>query len=163
MFTPGYCFFSLESRWSTKFCLLFCISCCYGWLMIYVCTWCSCWYVLISFHSGLLIIFFRHVIYSRVLLLFTWWPTLTYTHPPTLQGFCADAHRFTLKYWWVVDGVCWTTFGDSPYLRRKWLHFGHPGKSNMVCCLSILFITRSGSCTRRPPRHLLCWSLSHRR
>ena len=28
----------------------------------------------------------------------------TYTHPPTLQGFCADAHRFVLKCWWVVSG-----------------------------------------------------------
>ena len=30
------------------------------WLMIFVCTWCSCWYVLISFHSGLLLLFFAH-------------------------------------------------------------------------------------------------------
>ena len=28
-----------------------------------------------------------------------------HTPPPTLQGFCAGAHRFTLKFWWVVGGV----------------------------------------------------------
>ena len=26
----------------------------------------------------------------------------TYTHPPTLQGLCADVHRVTLKCWWWV-------------------------------------------------------------
>ena len=27
------------------------------------------------------------------------------THTPTLQVFYADAHRFTLKCWWLVGGV----------------------------------------------------------
>ena len=44
-------------------------------------------------------------------------PALTdlYPPPPTLRGFCADAHRFTLKCWWVVGDVCWTTFKIPPY------------------------------------------------
>ena len=43
----------------------------------------------------------------------------TCTHQPipttTFQGFCADAHQSTLKCWWVVGGVGWTMFRDSPY------------------------------------------------
>ena len=46
---------------------------------------CGCW------------IFFTHVlIYSGVYCVFSWWP-----HTPTLQGFCAGAHLFTLKCWLV--------------------------------------------------------------
>ena len=58
---------------------------------------------------------------------FTWSHPPTYTHPPTLQGFCADAHRFTLKCWWVVGGVGWITFRDSPYESDSILVT--PGKS----------------------------------
>ena len=51
----------------------------------------------------------------------------TYTHPPILQGFSADMHRFTLKCWWVVGGVGWTTFRDS---LQKWFILVTQGKSN---------------------------------
>ena len=84
----------------------------------------------------------------------------TYTHPPTLQGFFADAHRFTLKCWWVLGGVSWTTFGDSPYENDFILV---TQVRAIVCCLLTFFITRSGSCTLRPPRLLLCCFMSHRR
>ena len=71
------------------------------------------------FHLGLLlIVFFLHilVIYSGVFSVSLGDPhSPTYTHPPHLQGFCSDAHRFTLKCWLVVGGVGWTTFRDSPY------------------------------------------------
>ena len=46
--------------------------------------------------------FFAHVIYSRILFLLGDPHPPTYTHPPTLRGFCSDAHPFTLKCW-VVD------------------------------------------------------------
>jgi len=85
---------------------------------------------------------------------------LTYTHPLTLQGFCADAHRFTPKYWWVVGGVGWTTFRDSPYESDFILV---TQVRAIICCLLILFITQSGSCTYRPPRLLLCCFPLHRR
>ena len=86
----------------------------------FVCTWCSCWCVsLFFFHLGFS--FFLHilVIYCICSVFFfkTWWRTSTDlqdTQPPTLRGFCADAHRFKLKYWWVVGGVSWT-FRDPPY------------------------------------------------
>ena len=77
----------------------------------------------------------------------------TYTHPPTLQGFCADAHIFTLKCWWVVGSVGWTTFRDSPYESDFILV---TQVRVITWCLLILFITQSGSCTLRPPRLLLC-------
>ena len=73
-----------------------------------------CW---LFFHLELFsIILFAQVIYSGVHFFSLGDPhPPTYTHPLTLQGFCADAHRFTPKYWWVVGGVGWTTFRDSPY------------------------------------------------
>ena len=82
------------------------------------------------FHLGLLI-FFCTCNLLRGIVFFTCSHPPTYTHPPTLQGFCADAHRFTLKCWWVV-GVGWTTFKDSPYESD---YFGDPGKSNNVTFL----------------------------
>ena len=74
-----------------------------------------------------------------------------HTHP-LCKGF-ADAHRFTLKCWWVVGGVDWTIFRDSPY-KSDFISVTHVRA--MMCCLLILFITQFGSCTLRPPRLLLC-------
>ena len=126
-----------------KFCSLFCILC-YG-----------CW------------LFFLHipVIYSGYFF-FTWGPTTTDqyspadTHAPTLRGFSADAHRFTLKCWSVVGGVGWTTFRDAPYESDFILV---TQVRAILCCLLILFLTQSGSCTFRPPRVLLCCFPLHRR
>ena len=82
-----------------------------------------------------------------------------YTHLPTLQGFYADANSFTLKRWWVVGGVGWTT-RDSPYGSDYILV---TQVRAIIWCLLILFMTLSGSCTLRPPRlHLCCFPL-HRR
>ena len=73
--------------------------------------------VLLIFVSFGIDFFFAHICYLlRGIFLFSLGdphPT-TYTYPPTLQGFCADAHRFTLKCW-VVGGAGWTTFVDSRY------------------------------------------------
>ena len=85
---------------------------------------------------------------------------VTHIHPPTLQGFCADANFVTLKCWWVVGGVGSTAFRDSPYEDDFILVTQIRA---IICCLLILFTTQSGSCTLRPPRlHLCCFPL-HRR
>ena len=84
----------------------------------------------------------------------------TYIHPPTLRGFCAEAHRFTLKCWWLVGGVSWTTFRDFPYESD---FIVATQVRAVICCLLILFITQSGSCTPRPARLLLCYFPLHRR
>ena len=81
--------------------------------------------VLISFHS-VVDYFFRTCYYSGVLFFFTCDPRPpTYTHPPTLQGFCADTHRFTLKCWWIV------LVGRRPEipLTKKMLLSSTPGLS----------------------------------
>ena len=65
----------------------------------------------------------------------------TYTHPPTLQGFCTDAHRFTLNCWWLVAGVGWTTFRDSPYESDFILM---TQARAIICCLLIFFIDGQG-------------------
>ena len=72
------------------------------------------------------------------------------THPPTLQGFCTDADRLTLKCWWVISGVGWTTFRDSPDEESDFILVTQV--RTIVRYLLILFTTQSGSCTRRPPR-----------
>ena len=112
-------------------------------------------------NSGLLL-FFAHTYLLRgyIFLLGDPHPP-TYTHPPTLQEFCADAHRFTLKRWWVVGGVGWTAFRDSPYESDFILV---TQVRAIICCLLILFITQvSGSCTLRPPLLLFCCFPLHRR
>ena len=80
----------------------------------------------------------------------------TYTRPPILQGFFADAHRFTPKCWWVVGGVGCTTFRESPY-ESDFILMTQVRAT--ICCLLILFITQSGSCTLRRPRLLCCFPL----
>ena len=108
-----------------------------------------CWFLL---HLGLLM-FFLHIMF------FTPGCFSTYTHPPTLQGFCAEANRFTRKSWWVVGGGwCWLDVQRFPL--RKWLHLATQVWAT-TCCLLIWFITQSGTCTLRPPR-LLCCFLLHR-
>ena len=122
--------------------------------MVFVCTWCS-WCVLLIFFSFGLDDFFTR-----------WcaWYLLRFCHlvtgTPTLQGFCADAHRFTLKCWWVVVGIGWTTFRVSSYESDSILV---TQVRAITCCLLVLFITQSGSCTRRPPRLRLCCFPLHRR
>ena len=115
----------------------------------------------VLFHSGLLILFCIYLLFAPgfFFLLGDQHP-LTYTHPPTLRGFCADAHRFTLKCWWVVGGVGWTTCRYSPCESDFILV---TQVRAVTGCLLILFITQSGSCTLRPPRLLLCCFSLHRR
>ena len=78
----------------------------------------------------------------------------------TLRGFCADAHRFILKCWWVVGGGGWTTFRDSPY--ESYFILVTQVRA-IICCFLILFITQSGSCALRPPRLFLCCFPLYRR
>ena len=106
------------------------------WLMIFVCIWCSCWWSdacwWYFFHLGLLLNTFLHIHACYLLLFFVLLGDPhppTYTHPPTSRRFCADAHRFTLKYWWVVGGVIGQRSEIPPTKVTKWLHFGDPGKS----------------------------------
>ena len=71
----------------------------------------------VFFHLGLSTIFARPSHLLRDIFVFhlvTHTHSPIYTHPPTFQGFSADAHCFTLTCWWVVGGVSWTTFRDSP-------------------------------------------------
>ena len=140
----------------------FCLSC-HVWLTLFalgvvadVCCWFffvwdCCW----SFFLHML------VIYSGVFYLWLCDPhPLTCTHLPTLRGFWADAHHLTLKCWWVVSGVGWTTFRDSPYESDFILV---TQVRAIMCCLLILFITQSGSCILWPPCLLLCCFPLHRR
>ena len=105
---------------------------------------------------GLLVCFCTYVLVIHPGVLFFY----LVTHTPTLQGFCADAHRFTLKCWWVVGDVGWTTFRDSPYESDFILVIQVRA---IIACLLILFITQSGRCILRPPRLLLCSFPLHRR
>ena len=59
-----------------------------------------CWYIF--FQLGLLIIFLHM---STCYLLRGIVCFYLVTHTPTLQGFCTDTHRFTLKCWWSANGV----------------------------------------------------------
>ena len=141
--------------------ILFCVSC-YGWCL-FVCTWCSCWCVLLISSFGIVVDCFVAHTYDLLRFFFTWWPAptdLQNPHPPTLQGFCTDAHRFTLKCWWVVGDVGWTTFRDSPYESDFILVIQVRA---IIACLLIFFITQSGRCILRPPRLLLCCFPLHRR
>ena len=113
------------------------------------------------FHLGLLLItFFAHACYLLRGIFSFDLVTHTLPHPPTLQGFCADAHRFTQKCWWVVGGVGWITFRVSPY-ESEFILVSQVRA--IICCLLILFITQSGSCTLGPPRLLICCFPLHRR
>ena len=60
----------------------------------------------------------------------------------------------------MVGGVGWTTFRDSPHEIDFILV---TQVRAIICCLLILFITQSGSCTLRSPRLLLCCFPLHRR
>ena len=123
---------------------------------MFICTSCSSWCVVL--------IFFiwdccqkkkLHVlaIYSGVFSFHLVTPTHRPIHThPLCKGF-ADAHRFTLKCWWVVGGVDWTIFRDSPY-KSDFISVTHVRA--MICCLLILFITQSGRYTLRPASLLLC-------
>ena len=152
-------YFSLGSP---LFWLLFCISC-YGWWFLFVCSWCICWCVLLLFFIWdccWLLLSHIHFIYSGVFVFSLGDPRQpTYAHLANFQGFCPDAHRFTLKCWWVVGGVGWTTFRDFPYASD----FMVIHVRAIICCLLILFLTQSGSCTRRPLRLLICCFSLHRR
>ena len=54
----------------------------------------------------------------------------------------------------------WTTFRHNPYESYfNWVI----QRRAIICCLLILFITQSGSCTLRPARLLLCCVPLHRR
>ena len=108
IYSGGSFFFT---RWSTKFCFFFRISWCGWWFFALGVVADMCW--LVSIRGCWL--FFLLVIYWGVLCFSLGYPRPpTYTHPPTLQGFYADAHRFTPKCCWVVSGVGWMTLSEIP-------------------------------------------------
>ena len=109
--------------------------------------------MLITFHSGLLISVFAHLFTGGYCLVSLGEPCPpTYTHPLTVQGVYAYTHRFTLKCWWAVGGGwCWLDDVEKFLRRRKRLHFGDQVRA-IACCLLILSMAQSGSCTRHRPR-----------
>ena len=120
-----------------------------------------CWFF---FSFGIFIHYFFcicSVIYSGVFF-FTWWPTSIDLYPPThfARVLRWRAWIHTEMFWWMVGGVGWTTFRESPYESDFILM---TQVRAIICCLLILFITQSGSCTLRPPRLLLCYFPLHRR
>ena len=121
------------------------------WLMIFVCTWCSCWYVLISFHSGLLLLFFAHTCHLVGGIVFFHLVAHAHRPIPTHIAIVLRWHASLHTEMLVGGGWCWLDDVQRFTPRRKWLHFGDPGVSNSMFLL-ILFISQSGSCTRRPPR-----------
>ena len=126
---------------------------------MFACAWCSCLCLFIFFSFGIVddVIFLHILVYCGVFFFYL----VTHTHrpiptqPPTLQGFCADAHRFILKCWWAM-GVGWTTFRDSPYESDFILV---TQVRAIISCLLVFYLTQYGSCTLRPPRLVCCFPL----
>ena len=66
-------------------------------------------------------LFCTYMVFNQGYFVLAWWPTPTDLYPPTMKGFAlSDANLVTLKCWWVVGGVGWTTFRDSPYESVWW-------------------------------------------
>ena len=99
-------------------------------MILFVCTWCSCWCVLIIFSFGIVFNYFICTSYLlRGTFFFTRWPTPTDLYPPThfarILRWCASLHTEIL----VGGGWCWLD-DVQRFPVRKWIHFGDPGKSN---------------------------------
>ena len=112
----------------------------------------------VVFHLRLFI-FFAHVISSYFCLVVTHTHRPIPTHPLG-EGFALThiASHWNVGGWWVVLGGRHSEIPTTKVTSFWWLKV-----RAIICCLLILFITQSGSCTLRPARLLLCCVPLHRR
>ena len=135
---------------------LFCISCC-GWWLLFVCTWCSCWCMLLTFfHLGLLILFCTYLLFTPG---YFFLDLVTHTHRPILTHSLRKGFELTLiASHWTVGGRWVVLVGQRSETHESDFILVTQVRA-IICCLLILFITQSGSCTLRPPRLLCCFEL----